>query len=502
MRTLTCDLFVIGGGINGVGVAADAAGRDLSVILCEKDDLANHTSSASSKLIHGGLRYLEQVELKLVHEALREREILLHKAPHLVHPLPFILPHDKHLRPAWEIRLGLFLYDYLARRESLKKSKKLNLREVPEGKPLKEKFTIGFRYTDCQTDDARLVIANAKAARDKNAVILTRTECQSAHRENGQWIAQLYDHLKNENITVHAKAIVNAAGPWVSQVLQQVTRTAAASQVKLIKGSHFVVPKLYDGHFAYILQNPDRRVVFAIPYQQDFTLIGTTDVIFTEDPNAVDISEEETQYLCNTINHYFNEKISVADIHWAYAGVRALYDDHASKPQKITREYHLDLSDESGAAPIISVFGGKITTYRTLAEHVLRDLKPYFPAMGRPWTETAMLPGGDLKGLSFDQFVASTQQQYAWLPQSLARRYAGSYGVELHQLLAGAHALSDLGQHFGHDFYEIELRYLIDHEWAIALEDILWRRSKLGLFLSKNEVIQLQQFFDSLRKAR
>lgn len=494
MKTLTCDLLVIGGGINGVGVAADAAGRGLSVILCEKDDLANHTSSASSKLIHGGLRYLEQIEFKLVHEALREREILLHKAPFLVHPLAFVLPMDKHLRPAWEIRLGLFLYDYLARRESLKGSKKLSLRDVPEGKPLKETFTAGFCYMDCETDDARLVIINAQAARANGATILTRTHCQRAVRDNGQWVAQLQHRTKKENYTVTAKAIVNAAGPWVSEILQQVTHTSASSQVRLIKGSHFVIPKLYEGNFAYVLQNADKRVVFAIPYRQEFTLIGTTDIAFTGDPQHVEISEEEIHYLCNTINYYFSRSISASDIRWSYAGVRSLYDNHAEKAQKITREYHLDVDDVNGAAPILSIFGGKITTYRSLAEQVLKKLKPYFITMGGPWTATAILPGGDINGKKFTDFVADVIQQYAWLPAKLIQRYAGSYGTQLHQLLKGLQSVNDLGQHFGGGLYEKEVLYLIENEWAQTAEDILWRRSKLGLFLTDGEVEKLQQY--------
>jgi glycerol-3-phosphate dehydrogenase len=494
MQTLTCDLLVIGGGINGVGVAADAAGRGLSVVLCEKDDLANHTSSASSKLIHGGLRYLEQVEFKLVHEALREREILLHKAPYLVHPLAFVLPHDKHLRPAWEIRLGLFLYDYLARRESLKHSKKLHLRDVAEGKPLKEEFVLGFRYMDCQTDDARLVVINAQAAKAKGATILTRTVCQVAVRENGQWVAQLYDHIKKENYTVYAKAIINAAGAWVSEILQQVTHTSALSQVRLIKGSHIVVPKLYEGNFAYILQNADKRVVFAIPYQQEFTLIGTTDVPFTNDPNYVEISNEEIEYLCNTINYFFSNPIRAADIRWAYAGVRALYDNHADKAQKITREYHLEVDDVNGVAPIISIFGGKITTYRSLAEHVMRKLKPYFSTMGNPWTAAAVLPGGDISTKTFADFVADMISQYAWLPAKLVQRYAASYGTRLHQLLTGAQSLQDLGTHFGGGLFEKEVLYLVENEWALTAEDIVWRRSKLGLLLAAEEVKQLQEY--------
>lgn len=495
MEMSSCDLLVIGGGINGVGVAADAAGRGLSVILCEKDDLANHTSSASSKLIHGGLRYLEQIELKLVHEALREREILLQKAPFLVHPLSFVLPHDKHLRPVWEIRLGLFLYDRLTRRKLLKSSRKLSLRQVPEGKPLKEEFKLGFEYTDCRTDDARLVVINAQAALAKGAAILTRTQCQSAVRQADHWTVQLYDSVNKKNHAVKAKAIVNAAGAWVSEILQQVTHTAASSQIRLIKGSHFVIPKLYEEDHAYILQNEDKRVVFVIPYQQDFTLIGTTDVPFTADPNKVEISAEEIQYLCDSVNYYFSQQITAADIRWSYAGVRALYDNHEEKAQKITREYHLEINDRNGHAPIVSIFGGKITTYRALAERVMQKLKPYFPKMGPTWTAKAPLPGGDIN-ISFDEFVAKMLQQYASLPASLVQRYASSYGTQLHHILKHVQSVKDLGQHFGSDLYEKEVLYLIANEWAMTAEDILWRRSKLGLFLTNEQQKQLQAYLN------
>lgn len=488
------DLLVIGGGINGVGVAVDAAGRGLSVLLCEKDDLASHTSSASSKLIHGGLRYLEQFEFKLVHEALREREILFHKAPYLVHPLSFVLPYDNHLRPAWMIRLGLFLYDRLAKRAALKDSKKLRLREVSEGKPLKPEFTVGFSYMDCKTDDSRLVVANAKAAKLLGATILTRTVCQSAVRENHRWKVEIFDQRKQEKNIIFSKAIVNAAGPWVSEVLQNVTHTSTHSQIHLDKGSHFVVPKLYEGDHAYILQNLDKRVIFAIPYQEEFTLVGTTDVDYNGDPNQLEISAAETQYLCDSLNYYFERQIRPADIRWSYAGARALYYPHASKAQKITREYHLDLEDERGKAPILSIFGGKLTTYRSLAEHVMQQLKPYFAKMGPAWTANALLPGAHFEEKTFEDFVIAVKKQYPALPEKLLTRYAGSYGCLLQMLLKNVRSIEDLGRHFGAGLYEKEIRYLVENEWAITVDDIIWRRTKLGLFLSDSEIQGIKEY--------
>lgn len=494
MQTFKTDLLIIGGGINGVGVAVDAVGRGLSVVLCEKDDLANHTSSASSKLIHGGLRYLEQIEFKLVREALKEREILLRKIPYLVHSLKFVLPHDRHLRPAWLIRMGLFLYDYLAKRESLKGAKKLDLHQVIEGKPLREKFKVGFSYMDCYTDDARLVVVNALDAKKRGAKIFTRTCCYSAKREEGGWAASLKDSHNQKEFTVHAKAIVNAAGPWVSNILQEVVNITSSSQVRLIKGSHFTVPKLYKGNHAYILQNPDGRVVFVVPYKRDFSLIGTTDIVFATDPNHVVISNEEIEYLLQSVNYYFTRAVAKKDINWSYAGVRSLYDDKSKKASEITREYHLDLNDENGQTPIISIFGGKITTYRSLAEHVLSKLSPYFSNMTGNWTEKSKLPGGDLSGYSFDNFVKKLKQEYPWVPKRMLYRHAESYGNITHKILKNAKTLNDLGKHFGADLYEAEVRYLIKEEWVQTCEDLIWRRSKLGLFLTEAEIAQLKEY--------
>ena len=387
------DLLIIGGGINGCGIAVDAAGRGLSVVLCEKDDLTFSTSSSSSKLIHGGLRYLEQYDFKLVRKALKEREILMKKAPYLTHPIEFVLPHNNLLRPVFMIRIGLLLYDYLNPERSLPASKKLNLCESAEGRPLKSKYKVGFSYSDCKTDDARLVVLNAIAARKNGAHILTRTTFKTAHRKEGQWIAELYDQNGSETIHIKAKAIVNAAGPWVSDIINDVGDVTTESDVRLVKGSHLVIPKLYEGTQAYILQNPDRRVVFAIPYKNKFTLIGTTDVPFEGDANQAAISNKEINYLCDTINRYFTKEISGDDVVWSYAGVRSLYDDKASSASKVTREYHLNLEDDHGTAPMLSVFGGKITIHRILAEAALKQLKPYFSDMGKPWTAHETLPG-------------------------------------------------------------------------------------------------------------
>ena len=461
------DLLVVGGGINGVGVAVDAVGRGLSVILCEKDDLASHTSSASSKLIHGGLRYLEQIEFALVHEALKEREILLRKAPHLVHPLAFILPHDKHLRPAWFIRVGLFIYDYLSKRKSLQGSKKINFQKSPLGKPLKKRFTIGFSYSDCQTDDARLVVVNALEAKRRGATVLTQTHCQSVQRENGYWIADAVNQKTREKITIKAKTLVNATGPWVSHFLQHVAKISTASQVRLIKGSHVIVPAMYSGHHAYILQNKDKRVVFAIPYQRRFTLIGTTDVPCEEKfalSDSIAISQEEITYLLSSINYYFSTQLTEKDIVWSYAGVRSLYDDQSEKASQVTREYHLDFNGNAEEPPIISIFGGKITTYRSLAEHVIDKLNPYFSHLGRAWTKDSCLPGGDFSTDSFNEFFSKLKKQYSFIPDETLFRYANSYGTITHQVLKGVAKQEELGRCFGADLYEAEVNYFLENE--------------------------------------
>lgn len=498
MHAEVFDIVVIGGGINGVGIAADAAGRGLRVLLCEKDDLANHTSSASSKLIHGGLRYLEQYEFRLVKEALREREVLLNIAPHLVHPLEFVLPYDSHLRPRFMIRMGLFLYDYLGHRKKLRRSRSVDFATDVRGASLRKQFTTGFSYMDCWTDDSRLVVMNAMRASEKGAQILTRTEVVSARRGPKTWEIKIFDKKAKKTSEIQAKCLVNATGAWVSDILQNVTHTSHQSQIKMVKGSHFIVPKLYQGDFAYILQNPDQRIIFVIPYGKNFSLIGTTDVIYTANPNNIEISEEEVNYLLTSVGYYFSNQPKRADIAWSYSGVRALYNDSAKNPSKITREYHLELNEEQGRCPILSVFGGKLTTYRTLAEHVMYDLRKFFPSMGRMWTNQGIIPGGDFKENTFQVFNKNLQKTYPKLAAEMLDRFARSYGSLAYTILSDAQEVSDLGEHFGADLYAREVDYLVQQEWAQTSEDILWRRSKLGISFIPAEVAALEAYLKNL----
>jgi len=494
------DLLVVGGGINGAGIARDAAGRGLSVLLVEQDDLASATSSASTKLIHGGLRYLEYYEFRLVREALIEREVLLRLAPHIIRPLTFILPHEAALRPAWMVRIGLFLYDHLGGREKLPSSRGLDLRRDPVGKPLRPSFTKGFSYADCWVDDARLVVLNALDARERGARILTRTRCLAARREAGLWHARIEDQRTHEQQTVQARGLVNAAGPWVASFIDGALAMSRPQKLRLVKGSHIVVRKLFDGPQAYILQNTDRRIVFAIPYERDYTLIGTTDLSYDGDPAKVAISPEEIDYLCSVINAHCVNQIGPADVVWTYAGVRPLYDDDAADASAVTRDYMLEL--DNGSAPLLSVFGGKITTYRKLAEHALGKLKQYFPHSGAPWTHAASLPGGDIANADFEAYLAAFKQGRPWLPDGLARRYAHAYGTRVERLLGQANGINDLGFHFGDDLYAREVEYLVDQEWAMTAEDVLWRRSKLGLHLAPATVAVLGTWFNDAQIGR
>jgi glycerol-3-phosphate dehydrogenase len=475
----TFDLAVIGGGVNGAGIARDAAGRGLKVLLCEQGDLGGATSSASSKLIHGGLRYLEHYEFRLVREALQEREVLLDAAPHLIRPLSFVLPHDAHLRPAWMIRAGLFLYDHLARRKTLAGSRGIDFAHDPAGVPLQERFTRGFSYSDCWVDDARLVALLAVDAKERGAEILTRTPCAAARRDGDAWSVTLNPGAGERRI--RARALVNAGGPWVGQVLKRALGRNDAPQPRLVKGSHIVMPRLYRGDHAYILQNRDRRIVFVIPYEERFSLIGTTDVPFSGDPGSVAISPEETQYLCDAVGAWFRDRPKPADAVWDYAGVRPLFDDASDDPSAVTRDYVLALEDEANLAPLLSVYGGKITTFRRLAEHALEKLKPHFPGMKPAWTARAHLPGGDLGGRSFDAFLADLAARHPFLPASLALRLARAYGSRTERVLGGARRLDDLGRDLGAGLREREAEYLLREEFARTAEDILWRRSKLGL---------------------
>ncbi|MCW2270064.1 glycerol-3-phosphate dehydrogenase [Pseudomonas sp. MYb187] len=491
------DLAVIGGGINGVGIAADAAGRGLSVFLCEKDDLASHTSSASSKLIHGGLRYLEHYEFRLVREALAEREVLLAKAPHIVKPMRFVLPHRPHLRPAWMIRAGLFLYDNLGKRKQLGASR--SLRFGP-GNPLKPAITRGFEYADCAVDDARLVVLNAMAAREKGAHIRTRTRCVNARRIDGVWHVQL-ENADGSLHSIKARALVNAAGPWVAKFIQDDLKLDAPYGIRLIQGSHLIVPKLYEGEHAYILQNEDQRIVFAIPYLERFTLIGTTDREYTGDPAKVAITEAETDYLLKVVNAHFNHPLSRADILHTYAGVRPLCNDESDNPSAVTRDYTLALSASTGEAPLLSVFGGKLTTYRKLAESAMSELAPFFTQMRGSWTATAPLPGGE--AMTTPQALADAiLARCGWLPAEIAKRWALTYGSRVWRLLEGVQGPEDLGDAIGGGLFTREVDYLRSEEWAVSADDILWRRTKLGLFTTASEQQALRDYLQRLELHR
>jgi glycerol-3-phosphate dehydrogenase len=479
----TVDLLIVGGGINGAGIARDAAGRGLSVLLVEQDDLASATSSASTKLIHGGLRYLEYYEFRLVREALIEREVLLRAAPHIIWPLRFVLPHSPEQRPAWMIRLGLFLYDHLGGRDKLPGSARLDLAHDPLGAPLKDAFAVGFTYADCWVEDSRLVVLNAMDAAERGAEILTRTRCVAAKRSDRLWHATLQPLSGSAPRTVQARALINAAGPWVSQFLTEQLHRAALKKVRMVKGAHIVVPKLYDHASPYILQHTDGRVVFVIPYEHQFSLIGTTDSDYQGDPASVEITDDEVRYLCAAVSRYFRQPVTPDHVQWAYAGVRPLYDDAAGDVSAVTRDYAFDLDTEGGAA-LLSVFGGKITTYRKLAEHALAKLQPVLGFSGRTWTHDQPLPGGDMPAADFERFLGTLTARRGWLPPALARRYARAYGTRVDSLLDGATGLDDLGEDLGDGLYEAEVDYLIGREWAVTDQDILWRRSKLALHVS------------------
>lgn len=421
MSSYTYDLLIVGGGINGAGIARDAAGRGLKVLLCEQSDLASATSSASSKLIHGGLRYLELYEFRLVREALAERETLLRAAPHIIRPMRFVLPHNKLLRPSWMIRLGLFLYDHLGGKRSLPGAVGLDLRREPEGAPLKDEMTKGFAYSDCWVEDSRLVVLNAMDAEARGADILVQTRCVSAGREDGQWRATLRDQTTGAEREVAAKILVNAAGPWVDGFLRNIAGRDGKASLKLVKGSHIIVPRLYEGEHAYILQNADRRVVFAIPYEGSFTLIGTTDIVYEGDPGKVAISEAEARYLCDAVSRYFDKPVSPDEIVSSYSGVRPLYDDRQDNPSAVTRDYVFDVEAFGGDAPLLSIYGGKITTYRKLAEHALEKLSPYLPALKPAWTAVEPLPGGDVPDHDIGRFLAGLRSAFPCLPEDTWR---------------------------------------------------------------------------------
>ncbi|MGM0985805.1 MAG: glycerol-3-phosphate dehydrogenase [Pseudomonadota bacterium] len=483
------DLFVIGGGINGTGIANDAAGRGLSVGLCEQGDLAGATSSASSKLIHGGLRYLEHHEFRLVREALREREILLAKAPHIIWPLRFILPHRPHLRPAWMLRAGLFLYDHLGKREALPGSRRIRL-SPHEG--LASDITRGFEYSDCWVDDARLVVLNAIQARDNGAEIRVQTRCLGAREIDGLWEVTLEEVDTGQRLTRRCRTLVNAAGPWVEEVIRRRTQRASRYGVRLIQGSHLIVPRLNHDERAFILQNTDQRIVFVLPYEDDFSLIGTTDRRHEGDPAHVTVSEEEIDYLLSVVNAHFRTRLSRDAVIRTFSGVRPLCDDESTDPSAMTRDYTLDL--DTRGAPLLSVFGGKITTYRKLAEAALTSLEPHLPSMTPPWTAETPLPGGDIGDQA--SFEAQLLEAYPFLDAVQARRFARTYGSLCRDFLDGKDSRAALGQAFGAGLTAAEVDYLVDQEWARSLEDILWRRTKLALHLTAGETRRLEAYLE------
>ncbi len=503
----TVDIFIIGGGINGCGIARDAVGRGYSVYLCEADDLASGTSSQSTKLIHGGLRYLEYYEFRLVREALTEREIVWAMAPHIVHPMRFILPYHKGLRPAWLLRLGLFLYDHIGGRKKLPPTSTVDLAHDETGKVLRGNYTRGFEYSDCAVDDARLVVLNALDAAERGASINTRSKCIDIQRTKEYWTLTVEDQFTQEQKKISAKILVNAAGPWVDTILETLHPADDNHNIRLVQGSHIIVPKLYEHDKCYIFQNKDNRIIFSIPYQDDFTLIGTTDHEFQGDPRQSKITQEEIDYLCESSNHYFNKQILPDDIVSTFAGVRSLYNDGASKAQEATRDYVLRVDRPTPrVAPIINIFGGKITTYRRLAESVMEKVEGLFEKESEQnqgkWTKTAPLPGGDFAIDDFDLCCNKLNKQYPFLSADQCQHYFKRYGTRSQQMLGNATSIDDLGKDFGHGLYQCEIEYLINNEWARTAQDILWRRTKLGLKFSEAEYQVLEKWLMSHKEVK
>lgn len=498
MDEVIYDLAVIGGGINGCGIARDAAGRGLSVFLCEQDDLANGTSSASTKLIHGGLRYLEYYEFRLVREALKEREILLQAAPHIIWPLRFILPHHKGLRPGWLIRLGLFLYDHIGARKLLPPTSTVNLKTDIAGEVLKENYARGFEYSDCWVLDSRLVILNAMDARERGAHIKTRTPLLSASREGNVWTLTMLDKASDQEFQIKSKTLVNASGPWLDTLMPKISHTQSDEHIRMVKGSHIIVKKLFDHDRAYIFQNSDNRIIFAIPYEQQFTLIGTTDVDFSGDPGEVCISQQETDYLCSAASEYFTKSIKSEDVVSSFSGIRPLFDDGKSEAKAATRDYVLKLDSGNKKAPLLSIYGGKITTYRKLAESVLEKLNPFLRSDSACWTESSVLPGGDFHPEEFEAQLLKLSSS-SCLTEDLARRLMRNYGTRAFTMTKEMKHEKDLGIHFGHNLYQFEVDYLIKNEWAVTGEDILFRRTKLGLFFSQGETEKLNSYLHENR---
>jgi glycerol-3-phosphate dehydrogenase len=501
--TVSCDVLVVGGGINGVSIARDLAGRGFKVVLCEKDDLAAATSSSSTKLIHGGLRYLEYYEFNLVRKSLLEREVLLTSAPHIMWPLRFVMPHDPSMRPVWMIRAGLFLYDHLAKRRVLAGSEAVQLAKHAAGQPLKEQFKRGFVYSDGWVDDARLVVLSAVDARSRGATILTRTECTAVTRGPAHWLAKLRGADGN-SATVQARCLVNAAGPWAEKFLKTNAAQPDTKSLRLVKGSHIVVRKLFDHDYAYIFQNPDKRIIFAIPYEQDFTLIGTTDVEHHGEPGAAKIGQDEIDYLCAQASRYFRQPVKTSEVVWSYSGVRPLLDDEAGDPSAVTRDYLLEVNTDQ--APVLSVWGGKMTTSRKLAEEAADSVCQVLQSSAPAWTAKAQLPGGNFEKLigalttpskDFDSLVGTLQKRYSWLEPTVLRRLARCYGARVVDVLGQASVASSLGAQVAPGLFEAELRYLVRDEWARSADDVLWRRTKLGLHFSAQEQQSVVQWFES-----
>ncbi len=520
MERTVDDLFVIGGGINGCGIARDAAGRGLSVTLAEMSDIASGTSSASTKLFHGGLRYLEYLEVRLVREALIEREVLLRAMPHISWPMRFVLPYRKDMRfeadtptsrllrwtmpwlrgqrPAWLIRLGLFMYDHLGGRKILPGTSTIDLRTVPEGEPLKDGFAKAYEYSDCWVEDARLVVLNARDAEERGATILTRAKVTKAEVVDDLWQITIEDQETGETTRRFARMIVNAAGPWVGDVIHETIDIETRESVRLVRGSHIVTRRLFPHDKCYFFQGTDGRIVFAIPYENDFTLIGTTEADHAAADDKPVCTESERDYLIRFVNNYFRQEISAEDVVWTYSGVRPLYNDGASSATAATRDYTLKVNT-SGGAPVLNVFGGKITTYRRLAEAAMDKIKPHFPQLSGNWTAEVPLPGGDFAVDGFDALVADVQQQFRFLSPSHARRLVRAYGTDVFNLLEGVSQETDMGQCFGADLFEREVSWLMNKEYAQTAEDVVWRRSKLGLRLDPTQIDALNDWMADRR---
>jgi len=489
------DMVVIGAGINGAGIARDAAGRGLSVMLCEKDDIAQHTSSASSKLIHGGLRYLEHYDFLLVRHALQEREVLLRAAPHIIWPLRFILPHHKALRPRWLIRLGLFLYDHIGGRKMLPKSHSVDLSSHVSGNALKQEFSSGFEYSDCWVQDARLVTLNVMDAAERGCDVRIHTEVTDLVRRDGYWTVNMRNNLTGEKSSITTRTVMNASGPWVEKTLDLDEDHDAKLGARLVKGSHIVVPKLFDHPYTYIFQNADNRIIFAIPYEHDFTLLGTTDVEVEAEPGKQTIEQTEINYICEAASEYFATTVSPDEVVWTYSGVRPLYDDASENASKVTRDYKLDL-DVRKNAPVLSVYGGKITTFRKLAEQAVDMVLQHLGTASPAWTDTAPLPGGDIPNADFDAYLQQQRITYPWMDDALLLDYVRNYGTLIGRVIGTSSSMADLGQHFGGPLFQAEVDYLVQHEFAHSAEDILWRRSKKGLHVPAHTEDDLQAYLN------